>query len=154
MDRRHFELDRGYLNVDEDALYFTRSGNWQEALGTKEHSGRFSPRRAINSLFGILLVFSRAFFDVLHMPTRGPEGFLLSFGLAGLGLLVLYHALRHDLAPNFRIPWSKLISIEQTEKTAALRWLDGDGRERERTMRMPAEAFGIVHAMLRSRAGS
>ncbi len=151
MERRHFELDRGYLNIDDEALYFTRSGNWQEALGTKEQSGRLSPRRTIHSLFGSLLIFSRAFFELLHLPTRGPEGFLLSFGLAGLGLLVLYHALRHDLAPTFRIPWSKLISIEQTDRLTELRWQDGDGKERTRRARVPPEALDLIRTTFLAR---
>lgn len=53
MERRHFELDRGYLNLDEHALYFTRSGNWQDALGTPELCRGFSPRRMVHALFGL-----------------------------------------------------------------------------------------------------
>jgi len=38
MDRQHFKLAQGYLNIDAEALTFTRSGNWQEAENAKERS--------------------------------------------------------------------------------------------------------------------
>lgn len=37
MLRRHFELERGYLNIDAHGLAFTRSGNWQHAREAPVH---------------------------------------------------------------------------------------------------------------------
>jgi len=149
MERRHFELERGYLNIDGEALYFTRSGNWQEALGTKELSGSHTPRRTLHVIFGFLLIGARAFFDLLDLPSRGPEGLLLTAGLAGLGVLVLYHTLRHDLAPAYRIPWSKLSSAASEGQGTVLRWQDGDGKDRTRLVRLPTDAVEMIHAGFR-----
>lgn len=148
MERRHFELDRGYLNLDEHALYFTRSGNWQDALGTPELCRGFSPRRTLHVLFGFLLIGARAFFELLHLPTRGPEGLLLTAGLAGLGVLVLYHTFRHDLAPSYRIPRRKLLSANTTEQGTTLQFLDGTMQERNVTVKLPSAALEIIATWL------
>lgn len=150
MQRRHFELERGYLNIDGEALYFTRSGNWQEALGTKELSGSHTPRRTLHVLFGFLLIGARAFFDLLHLPSQGPEGLLLTAGLAGLGVLVLYHTLRHDLATTFRIPFSKLRNVQSDGRNVTFTFLDGDWKERSRTVALPTAAIEHLQATWRS----
>lgn len=144
MERRHFELDRGYLNIDKDALFFTRSGNWQEALATPELRGGFSPRRSLHILFGMGLIGARAFFELLHLPTDGPRGLLLTAGLAGLGVLVLYREVRHDLAPSYRIPRSKLLSAGTTERGTTLRFLDGTLKERTTTVKLPPAALDVL----------
>ncbi|MFN6115998.1 MAG: hypothetical protein ACK46G_15370 [Flavobacteriales bacterium] len=151
MQRRHFELERGYLNIDGEALYFTRSGNWQEALGTKELSGSHTPRRTLHVLFGFLLIGARAFFDLLHLPSQGPEGLLLTAGLAGLGVLVLYHTLRHDLATTFRIPFSKLRNVQSDGRNVTFTFVDGDWKERSRTVALPADAIEHLEATWRSK---
>lgn len=148
MERRYFELDRGYLNIDEHALYFTRSGNWQDALGTPELSNGFAPRRTLHALFGFLLIGARAFFELLHLPTRGPQGLLLTAGLAGLGVLVLFHTFRHDLAPSYRIPRSKLLAVTTTEQGTTLRFLDGAMKERNVTVKLPPAALEIMATWL------
>jgi hypothetical protein len=148
MERRYFELDRGYLNINEHALYFTRSGNWQDALATPELRGRFSPRRTIHLLFGGLLTGARALFEVLHLPTHGPEGLLLTAGLAGLGVLVLLRGFRHDLAPIYHIPSSKLLAVSTTERDTTLRFLDGAMKERKMTVKLPPEALEIMATWL------
>ena len=149
MERHHFELDRGYLNIDADALYFTRSGNWQEALATPEKSGGLSPRRTLSTLFGMGLIGARAFFELLHLPTDGPKGLLLTAGLAGLGVLVLYREVRHDLAPSYRIPRSKLLSAGTTERGTTLRFLDGTMKERTVTVKLPPGALDVLATWLK-----
>jgi hypothetical protein len=91
-------------------------------------------------LFGALLIGARALFELLHLPTRGPEGLLLTAGLACLGVLVWFRAFRHDLAPSFRIPRSKLLSAHTTEQGTTLQFLDGGMKERTMTVKLPPAA--------------
>ena len=152
MQRRHFELERGYLNIDDEALYFTRSGNWQEAKATQELTAKARPGKTLHQLFGVALMLVAGAFNLLRSDDHGPVNLLFSIGVAGLGMRVLYHALRHDLAPNFRIPWSKLVSATSEGQGTLLRWQDGDGKDRTRRIRLPRDAEELIHARLHSKA--
>lgn len=144
MERRHFELDRGYLNIDDEALYFTRSGNWQEAKGTKELTARSRPRKTLHQLFGVALIVIVGAFNLMRSDGHRAENLLLSLSTAGLGMLVLYRSLRHDLATAYRIPFSKLRGVETDERNVTILFVDGDWKERAMTVKLPPAALDAL----------
>ncbi len=73
---------------------------------------------------------------------------MLTAGLAGLGVLVLFHTFRHDLAPSYRIPRSKLLAVTSTERGTTLRFLDGAMKERNVTVKLPPAALEIMATWL------
>ena len=146
MERRHFELERGYLNIDADGLYLSPSGNLQEARAMPERSRTNRTRRTAYGLFGLLLIGTRALLEVLHVDTARANGLVLALGLAGAGVLVLAHRFRHDLAPAFRIPFAKVRALEAEGDRLTVHFVNGDDREDRHTLVAPAEAIALARA--------
>jgi len=112
MERRHFELEQGYLNLNVEALMFTRSGNWQDAARTRERKAGAAPGRLARNTVGImLLLLGGGFFAGGKL--RGSDPFPL-FGpvLLGLGICSFFGKVQHDFAPSFRIPFSKVLGLD------------------------------------------
>ena len=144
MEPRHFELERGYLNIDSEGLYLSPSGNWQEARATPERSRRNRTRRTAFVLFGLLLIGSRALLEFIHMDGMHANSLALGLGIAGAGLLVLVHRFRHDLAPAFRIPFAKVRVLEAVGDRLTLHFVNADGREDRYTLVAPPEAIALA----------
>ena len=148
MERRFFELEQGYLNIDDNGLYFTRSGNWQNALAAPERTASQAPQRTFRTIIGWALMAFGVLFDVLHMSRSRPVNIALMLGFIGLGLYALYQNLRHDLVTDHQIPFRKVLGMEQDGERITLRYMDGDGKERMHHFRAPDEALTLIRSQL------
>ena len=150
MERKHFELAQGYLNIDHEALMFTRSGNWQDAAGTKERSNGDTPGKLARNAVGIALVLVGGSVFALG-KLRDLDAFpLFGIALLGLGIYSFYGKARHDFAPSFRIPLSKVLDMEIVNERLQIRFLDGAHRERMHTPIVPPAAGEFALTMFRS----
>ena len=95
MERRYFLLEAGYLNIDDKGLYLSPSGNWQEALATPERTAIGRTKRSVYGLFGLVLIMTRGALEFAHVSTNRANGLVLSIGVAGAGVMLLLHRLRH-----------------------------------------------------------
>lgn len=156
MQRRYFQLEAGYLNVDEQALYFTRSGNWQEALAARERSAKQGPAHAGRLVIGIVIILIGGLFLLFgHMSgASDAASTLVALALSAFGVFSLYRALRHDFGPVFRVPFSKVIAIEgPTDERLTVRFMNSDAKEDEVSFKAPLEAVPFVlEGLARSRA--
>lgn len=148
MDRHFFELEQGYLNVDDRALYFTGSGNWQNALGAPEHSQLQAAKRTFRFFIGLALMAWGATFEIFQFLRSVPANFTLMAGLLGLSLYTMYRSLRHDLVTDHHIPFHKVLGMEQDGDRTTLRFVDGDGKERSTTFIAPVEARDLLRERL------
>jgi hypothetical protein len=148
MERHFFELEKGYLNVDEKGLYFTGSGNWQNALASPERTAAQAPRRTFRFFFGLALMAWGATFEIFQFLSSGPANFTLMAGLLGLGLFTMYRILRHDFVTDHHIPFHKVLGMEQDGDRTTLRYVDGDGKERVHRFRAPADALTLIRSQL------
>ncbi|MBL8002516.1 MAG: hypothetical protein JNL05_11185 [Flavobacteriales bacterium] len=146
MERRHFELERGYLNIDADGLYLTRSGNWQEALSAPERTVRRKASRGLYLLFGAVLIGIRALFELSHLGPATANKVMFGLGLAGAGLLFTLQRFRHDLAPTYRIPFSKVRSLEGGEGRITVHLINGDHREEQVVIEAPPAAVDLARS--------
>lgn len=144
MLRRHFELERGYLNIDEHGLAFTRSGNWQHAREAPERMRRQRPRRDVHQLAGYALMLLGGLFSGLMKAGRSEVTITLAVGLIGLGAFKLYQALRHDLAEKFRIPFSRIHELIDADGRLTIRFMNGDLAEDEHAVSAPPEARALA----------
>ncbi len=130
MERRHFKLGRGYLNIDAHALIFTRSGNWREAEEAKERSPKQKLGRLPRILFGGVLVLLGGLFlslGKLRDATSGG-GIMLAVGLMGFGIYKMYQFLNDDLGPVYRIPFTKVEQLKYPEDHLEIDFLDASFR--------------------------
>ncbi len=137
-ERRYFPLEQGYLHVDEECLCFTRSGNWQEAQNTLEQGAGSPSRTGRLVVGGSLVVIGGGGLTLIKAASTGAT--ILTVGLIGLGVLRMYHALRHDFAPSFRIPYNKIIELEYLESDLRMVFLNAAYERLELVKRVPEDA--------------
>ena len=150
MPRSYFKHEQGYINVMEDRLCFTRSGNWQEAEQTTERTGRTTAVHTSRVIVGVLLVLLGGAALGLMKGGRFSEGvsFPLTIGLMGFGCYKLYSALRTDFGPSFCIPFSKIRSVEGTAQGVAITFVNGAWKDDRIAVVAPPEAVeGILSAL-------
>ncbi|MBL7940517.1 MAG: hypothetical protein JNL43_14245 [Flavobacteriales bacterium] len=126
MERRHFKLAQGYLNIDADALIFTRSGNWQEAEAAQERSTVQQASQLPRILTGVILVVVGGLFFGLGKlrSATGGGSIVLALGLAGLGIFKMYQLLNDDFGPVFRIPFAKVQQLKFSDDHLVIDFLD------------------------------
>jgi|SRR5436190_23170549 len=142
MQRQHFKLARGYLNIDAEALIFTRSGNWQEAESARERTHAKRAGGAFRWVTGAVLVVVGGLFlsmGELHSVT-GDGSIVLAFGLMGLALFHMYNRLRDDFGPVFRIPFAKVTSLAYTDDHLEVNFLNEVFKEDRIRVRMTVDA--------------
>ncbi len=147
MERRFFQLEEGYLNIDDEALYFTRSGNWQEALSAPERSRTQGPSHAGRRVIGVVLIVLGGMFLLFGRMSRAMDNgsMVLSLAISAFGVYSLYRAFRHDFSPVHRIPFSKILSVDgPSERVLSIRFLNGDGKEDQVALKLPVEAEALV----------
>ncbi len=153
MERRHFQLDEGYLNIDDKGLYLAPSGNWQEALANPERTVKGRIKRSVYGLFGLVLIMTRGALEFAHVSTNMANGLVLSIGLAGAGVLLLLHRFRHDLAPAYRIPFAKVRSLDVNEGCITVHFVNGDHREDRVNLKVPDQALMMIQEGLERSRG-
>jgi len=131
MERQHFKLEQGYLNIDAEALIFTRSGNWQEANDAKERTAKAVPRRMFRLVFGAALVVVGGLFLSLGemRSTLNGASIVLAMGLGGLGLFKMYGLLRDDFGRSFRVPFAKVTRLSYVDDHLNIAFLNGAFKE-------------------------
>lgn len=156
MERRHFQLPEGYLNIDDEALYFTRSGNWQEALSAPERSRTQGPAHAGRRVIGVVLIVLGGMFLLFGRMSRALDNgsMVVALAISAFGVYSLYRALRHDFSPVHRIPFSKILSVDgPSEGAFIIRFVNGEGKEDQVVLKLPVEAVPVVlEGFARSRA--
>ena len=113
-----FKYEYGFINVDDDNVYLTSTGNWSETKNMEEKSDASIRKHVVKKWINILYLggwfivfisFLIAFYtkstDLNHAYWRLP---LALIGLA----LIMYKHLRKDMGPKYKIPISKIKKIE------------------------------------------
>lgn len=118
MNKHYFKYDSGYINIDEENLYLTNSGNWQETKELKEKSSKTkkqnSSRQNWNNFF-LFAVFTGIGVVVYMMFTRQNKSYKIIGGLLVLAVLV-YKYFQPEMGNRYKIPLNKIDRIEIWEK--------------------------------------
>lgn len=123
--KHYFKYSGGYVNIDDENLYLTNSGNWQEARGLEEKSPstvRANNNRIIRMkgfVYGIIIVVSAAaflFYKALSF------GLLLSFGALAYKLFDYFGT---EFGKRYKIPLNKLKEVKIEGETMTLIFLNG-----------------------------
>lgn len=122
--KHYFKYFGGYVNIDEENLYLTNSGNWQEARGLEEKSPstvRANNNRIIRMkgfVYGIIIVLSAAAF---LFYTALSLGLLLGFGALAYKLFDYFGT---EFGKRYKIPLSKLKEAKMEGDTITLIFLN------------------------------
>jgi len=126
-----FKYEFGYVNLTDEDIYLTHTGNWSETEQLPEKTnrntrkGNFRRGRIIVFFLIAICLFLAA---MLHNLAGNSASLLLLLGLP-IGGFKLYQYLKSDMSLSFKIPLIKLKSVVCLENQAELLFENGDGEE-------------------------
>jgi hypothetical protein len=127
--KHFFKYGSGYINLDDNDLYLTGSGNWQEARGLQEKGSKTigANNRRIGRMKGfVCTVYGCIVLALLQMVDNN----LISISaIALLGILAYYllEYFKTDFGVRYRIPLIKISSIEKHEKGLKIIFMNVNG---------------------------
>jgi hypothetical protein len=119
-----FKYEYGYVNVDDECLYLTNSGNWEEARKaeeSKENSGSGNLIYAV-ALFGIAALIV---IWLLSISTVVGTSLL---ALLAYGFYSWFNYLKTGVGASIKIPKAKLLNVEADNQDLIIKFLNGKDR--------------------------
>lgn len=113
--RHYFRYKDGYVNIDSENIYITATGNWQEAFDVKELRSKKSLLKYRLSTWGIYLI-------IICISIYNQSYLMLIIITALLGVNNLF-----GKTNAYKIPLSKLLSVNKTNNTAILNFYNEIG---------------------------
>lgn len=112
----YFKYERGYVNIDDQNLFLTNTGNWSETKELNEKSPRSIRKNRFKEfkyyffflIIGALLLFF--FFKSERFPI---------VGITGLAFAV-YMYMKRETGKSYKIPLEKIIRIEIMNSSATI----------------------------------
>lgn|GEM_PF-1617178 len=126
-----YKYEFGYLNVDDQFVYFTNTGNWTEIPKLTEkiqQSHARDMRRYFKHTIYLVFISVLAAAFVIYNVLWGIYNMVVIVGLPVL-IYYLYQYLKNEMGPAFAIPHDKLVSVEHAGKSTIVTYIDGEGDE-------------------------
>lgn len=131
-----FKYEYGFVNIDDENLYLTNSGNWTEVASLKEKTGAASVTSYVRQfriiIFTAVVLAAFAFLFFMNLAQLGVSLVLL-VGLPVAGYF-LYRYMQSDMSLSFKIPIHKLQGIAIEESTVVLIFTNGAGTTEEKKL--------------------
>lgn len=130
-----FKYEFGFINIDDNNLYLTNTGNWSETKDLKENtcgdSSKASNRRKGKAMiyfiiFGSILLL--AFLTHLILSSFNPISLIVLVGIP-LGAYMSYQYMKTELGNSYCIPLQKISYINIGEKKIVIHFLDKDSAD-------------------------
>ena len=115
--KEYFKYTNGFININDENLFLTNSGNWSETLNLKEKSSKSNfktNKMYLNYLFVIVLI-GIGIYDVLKDFKN--KSFPFGIVLIGLGVLAYF---KREKGKNYKIPLSKIIKITVSDNAVKI----------------------------------
>lgn len=149
--KKWFKHKHGYLNLDDDNLYFTKSGNWTEISKLKEKN---TETWKTNSLMQKIIFISWNVINggvLIWMTISSILSGNWGTTLWVLILLVAYNVyvfLTYDIYSVFRIPYEKIKKIELENNQVTVTFTDFEGSETVyKLKKLNSEALEIMNGI-------
>jgi hypothetical protein len=117
--KHYFKYDSGFVNIDDENLFLTNSGNWQETWDMKEKNAASVAANnfRITKMKGfVYTVFGGAAAYIILMVNSGKMiSISILAGLAALSYFV-FNYFKSDFGKRYKIPLAKIDRIEKQEK--------------------------------------
>ncbi|MEC4005073.1 hypothetical protein OX283_010420 [Flavobacterium sp. SUN052] len=128
--KEYFKYNKGFVNIDDENLYLTNSGNWQEARNVQEKSSKTIKannfrKNKISFYFYILL--GLGILGTIYQFSKG-NSVRLPLVFSGLGFAV-YRYLIRETGNRYKIPLSKIKLVSRENDSVTITFLDEQGSE-------------------------
>ncbi len=126
--KEYFKYKFGYVNIDDENLYFTSTGNWSETKNMKEKGlqKQKSFKKISIKVFFSILVLAITLIILKHLNS-GEIGSFSIIGLPIVGGYLAYKYLRTELGSQFKLPIAKINSIEILDSNIDFVFIDANG---------------------------
>lgn len=124
--KEYFKYANGFVNLNNENLFLTNSGNWSETLNLLEKSPKSIRKNNFKSYKIYIYLFIVACLIVLVL-TKAKSG-SIPFGLILLGLGT-YSYLKRETGKQYKIPISKIKSIIINENEVTISFYNSSGIE-------------------------
>jgi hypothetical protein len=124
--KEYFKYANGYVNLNDENIFLTNSGNWSETLNLLEKSPKSIRQNNIKSfkIYIYLIIVACLIFLLLSRARSGS----IPFGLILLGLGT-YSYFKRETGKRYKIPISKIINISISENEVKISFYNSNGNE-------------------------
>lgn len=134
--KEYFKYDNGFVNINDENLFLTNSGNWSETHDLLEKSPKSIRLNNFKSykvyLFYLIVIVMVGF--LINNIFKDIQNKSFPFGVIVLALSAFAY-LRSETGKRYKIPLSKIQSITIIDKEAKIVFLNTNG----------VEDFEIIH---------
>lgn len=127
----YFKYENGYVNINDENLFLTNSGNWSETHGLSEKSAQ-SIRKNQLKRFRInaylFVMGSVVLFLLFHSQNK-----LMPLGILGLGIAAYFY-MKRETGNRYRIPLEKIKAVEISGNQVKIVFLNLSGKEDAETI--------------------
>ena len=128
--QKFFKYKFGYINVDNENIYLTNSGNWAECKRLQEKSLKTDIRTISKQLKISSLIFTAALFvfgNIIFSIQSGSFKVLPAI-ISTLALFGLYKVFMRDLGSQYLIPIANIISLKNRNQDLVIDFKDYKGQ--------------------------
>jgi hypothetical protein len=119
----------GFINIDDENVYVTKTGNWSEVSGLEEKN--YKPfkfadfRTKLKIGFYLFIVFGIILFGFISNIISGNINFLLIVGLPVVGYTAFQYIIP-EFGSSFVIPKNKITDLRIKESDLFIEFLDAN----------------------------
>lgn len=124
--KEYFKYANGYVNINDENLFLTNSGNWSETYDLFEKSRKSIRKNDLKSLKIYSFPFIIICIGLLMMSKSDNVFFSLTFG--GLGFAAFFY-LKRETGKRFKIPISKITSLHITDERVKINFINANGTD-------------------------
>ena len=124
--KEYFKYDNGYVNINDENLFLTNSGNWSE---TKEINEKSSKTIRQNNLKGFkIYLFLFIIVCIFLLMISKSEGRGIPVGFLSLGLAAFFY-MKRETGNKYKIPLSKITDIKISGSEVKIVFLNANNIE-------------------------
>ncbi|WP_395045027.1 hypothetical protein [Flavobacterium sp.] len=115
--KKYFKYSNGFVNINDENLFLTNSGNWSETHDLLEKSPKSIRQNSLKQfkIYSFLVIIVCI---GLLMMARSKNGFL-PFGFIGIGVAAFFY-MKRETGKRYKIPISKIKDIEINDDIAKI----------------------------------
>lgn len=134
--KEFFKYSNGYININDENLFMTNSGNWSETLELQEKSPKSIRRNWLKGMKFYIFFFLLFGGFLLSITFEEGSERILPIGLVLL-IIIVYKYFSNEIGNTYKIPLEKIKNIEINKNEVRFVFLNLNG----------VEDFEIIHGV-------
>lgn len=139
--KEYFKYQCGYVNIDDENLFITNTGNWSETRTMNEKSSdeiKVNKRRKAKTEIIVYLLFIAGIIFIIEAFSDWDTSSFTIFGSLFF-LRKVYDYFKDDLGNKYKVPRSKITSIHINKNELMIEFLNLDGELDTETLKKVEE---------------